>query len=226
MRRIPSDRGGVEPWRTPEDTPKAQHFLLSPECRTLTVLYLAKMRDTTAYDWFKRLRWPETESEPYCPKCGTLLYHTMSRNRFNCTEKTCNAVFSVTSGTVFHARKLSFKKMLIAIWFSANSVKGKAALQLSREIGVQYKTDDGTNTNQVESFFSRVQRAYVGIHHRFSLKYFDWYMAELAWREDCRPVSNRGHTVQMLGKALSRPTSLYVCGYWQGNKPPDLIWGG
>jgi hypothetical protein len=30
--------------------------------------------------------------------------------------------------------------MLIAIWFSANSVKGKAALQLSREIGVQYKT--------------------------------------------------------------------------------------
>ena len=30
--------------------------------------------------------------------------------------------------------------MLMAIWFSVNSVKGKAALQLSREIGVQYKT--------------------------------------------------------------------------------------
>jgi hypothetical protein len=49
-----------------------------------------------------------------------------------------------------------------------------------------YQTEDGTNTNQVESFFSRVQRAYVGIHHRFSLKYFDWYVAELAWREDTR----------------------------------------
>jgi len=336
----------------PEDTPKGQHFLLSPECRTLTVLDLAKMRDATAYDWFERLRWPETEGEPYCPKCGTLRCHTMSRNRFKCTEKTCKVVFSVTSGTVFHARKLSFKKMLIAIWFSANSVKGKAALQLSREIGVQYKTawvllmklreaiawrreemvldgeveidgkyagghirpenkaedridrrlkkyqnmkrlcalairqrglgaqtftriirdedgdaawaavrdhvsreatvvadehgsyndlaglnklqrvnhskayqtDDGTNTNQVESFFSRVQRAYVGIHHRFSLKYFDWYVAELAWREDCRQVSNHGHTFQVLGKALSRPTSRYLCGYWQGNKPPDLIW--
>ncbi|MDE8762597.1 hypothetical protein PZB21_25835 [Rhizobium sp. CBK13] len=48
----------------------------------------------------------------------------MSCNRFKCTEKTCKAVFSVTTGTVFHARKLSFKKMLIAIWFSANSVKG------------------------------------------------------------------------------------------------------
>lgn len=49
-------------------------------------------------------------------------------------------MFSVSSGTVFHARKLSFKKMLIAIGFSANSVKGKASLQLSREFGVQYKT--------------------------------------------------------------------------------------
>lgn len=338
---------------SPENTPKGQHFLLSPECRTLTVLDLAKMRDKTA-NRFKRLRWHETEGVPYCPKCGTLRCHTMSRNRFKCTEKTCKAVFSVTSGTVFHARKLSFKKMLIAIWFSANSVKGKAALQLSREIGVQYKTawvllmklreaiawrreemvldgeveidgkyagghirpenkaedridrrlrkyqnmkrlcalairqrglggrtftriirdedgdaawaavrdhvsreatvfadehgsyndlaglnelqrvnhskayqtDDGTNTNQVESFFSRVQRAYVGVHHRFSLKYFDWYVAELAWREDCRHVSNRGHTFQVLGKALSRPTSRYLCGYWQGNKPPDLIWEG
>jgi len=31
--------------------------------------------------------------------------------------------------------------MLIAISFSANSVKGRAALQLSREIGVQVKAD-------------------------------------------------------------------------------------
>ncbi len=112
---------------------KGQHFLLSPEWRTLTVLDLTTMRDTTAYNWFKRLRWYETEGEPYCPSCGTLRSHSMSRNRLKCTQKTCKNVFSVTSGTAFHARKLSFKKMLIAIWFSANSVKGKAALQLSRE---------------------------------------------------------------------------------------------
>lgn len=87
-----------------------------------------------------------------------------------------------------------------------------------------YQTEDGTNTNQVESFFSRVQRAYVGIHHRFSLRYFDWYVAELAWREDCRRMSNRGHTFDILGRALCSPTSRYLCGYWQGNKPPELIW--
>jgi hypothetical protein len=56
----------------------------------------------------------------------------MSRNRFKCTEKTCKALFSVTSGTVLHARKLSFKKMLVAMWFSANSVKGKASRSSSR----------------------------------------------------------------------------------------------
>ena len=62
----------------PEDTAKGQHFLLLPVCRTLTVLDLAKMRDTTACNWFERLRWPETEGEPYCPKCGTLRCYTMS----------------------------------------------------------------------------------------------------------------------------------------------------
>lgn len=30
--------------------------------------------------------------------------------------------------------------MLLAIWFAANCAKGKAALQLSRKLGVQYKT--------------------------------------------------------------------------------------
>jgi hypothetical protein len=72
----------------------AQGLLLSPECRTLTVLHLAKMRDRTAYNWFKGLRWHETEGRPYCPKCGTLRCHTMSRNRFKCTEKTCKAVLA------------------------------------------------------------------------------------------------------------------------------------
>jgi hypothetical protein len=85
-----------------EDPPKGQHLLLSPECRTLTVPDLAKMRDTTAYNWFKRLRWHETEGEPYCHKCGTLRCHTMSRNRFKCTEKTCKAVFMSPGASVFN----------------------------------------------------------------------------------------------------------------------------
>lgn len=46
----------------------------------------------------------------------------------------------MTTGTVFAFRKMSFQDILAGLWFSVNSVKGKSALQLSRELGVQYKT--------------------------------------------------------------------------------------
>ncbi|MBZ6079027.1 transposase [Microvirga puerhi] len=76
------------------------------------------------------------------------------------------------------------------------------------------------STNQIESVFSRVRRAYRGIHHRFSVKYLDWYIVELSRREDRSRLGNRGQTLEMLGRALAHPTSRNLCGYWQGNKPP------
>nr|WP_294646471.1 IS1595 family transposase [uncultured Aureimonas sp.] len=84
-----------------------------------------------------------------------------------------------------------------------------------------YSAEDGVNTNHVESFFSRVQRSYVGVHHRFSLKYFDWYAADLAWREDSRRRGNRWLTAAILLVAMQSPTSRNLCGYWQGNSPPE-----
>lgn len=64
----------------------------------------------------------------------------------------------------------------------------------------------GMNTNHVESFFSRIQRAYVGIHHRFLLKYFDWYV-DLAGREDHRRKSNGQITALVLLAVMGNPTS-------------------
>ncbi|MXQ14871.1 transposase [Microvirga makkahensis] len=46
------------------------------------------------------------------------------------------------------------------------------------------------NQRSEESFFSRIQRAYADVHHRFSTRYFDWYVADLAWKEDARWMSN------------------------------------
>ena len=51
----------------------------------------------------------------------------------------CRRELSVTTGTVFAFRKVSFEFILARLWFSVKSVKGKSALQLSRELGVQYK---------------------------------------------------------------------------------------
>lgn len=328
---------------------EGQHFLMSPQCRDFTINQIVKIDEEEAYAIFRQFRWPQTDGEPVCPHCGILDCYALRRRAFKCSE--CRREFTVTSGTVFAFHKLSFWKMLTAIWMSVNAVKGKAALHLSRTLGVQYKTawvlslkikealglrrigmklegevqmdgkyagghvkqknkaedrvdrrlkefqnmkrmcvlalrekngsgfertftrivreeqgnaawatvrdhvsrdatvitdehtsyadiiglnehrqvnhsemyqtDDGTDTNYIESFFSRIQRAYVGIHHRFSLKYFDWYVAEIAWREDNRRKSNGQLTALVLFAVMLNPTSRNFCGYWQGNMPED-----
>lgn len=117
----------------------AQHFLLSAASRTLSLRSIYKAGEEAAYDTFKRLRWPETDGEPVCPKCGCLeSYSIATRRRFKC--KACHAQFSVTSGTIFASRKLAFVDLLAAICITVNAAKGVSAVQLSRDIDVQYKT--------------------------------------------------------------------------------------
>ena len=48
--------------------------------------------------------------------------------------------FSVTSGTIFASRKPSFVDLLGAICVFVNASKGMSAVQLSRDLNVQYKT--------------------------------------------------------------------------------------
>jgi len=116
-----------------------QHFLLSAKARTLSLKTVFRMGEDAAYATFRQLRWPETEGEAVCPKCGCLeTYNITSRRRFKCAA--CYAQFSVTSGTIFASRKLSFTDLLAAITIFVNGAKGVAALQLSRDLDVQYKT--------------------------------------------------------------------------------------
>ncbi|MBB5045766.1 hypothetical protein HNR60_000501 [Rhodopseudomonas rhenobacensis] len=49
----------------------------------------------------------------------------------------CNPL---TSGIIFASRKLMFRQIIAVIAMSANAAKGKAALQVARELGVQTKT--------------------------------------------------------------------------------------
>lgn len=118
----------------------AQHFLRSAAARTLPLVRVLRMSEDQAYRWFCRARWPETDGEPWCPRCGCIEPWEIRRRRYKCREKTCRAEFSVTSGTIFASRKLPFRLILAVISLAANSVKGKAALQVARELGVEYKT--------------------------------------------------------------------------------------
>ena len=117
----------------------AQHFLLSSAARTISLKAVFTMGEDKAYQTFRELRWPETDGEAVCPKCGCLdTYDISSRRRFKCAG--CYHQFSVTSGTIFASRKMSFTDLLAAIVIFVNGAKGVAALRLSRELDCQYKT--------------------------------------------------------------------------------------
>lgn len=315
----------------------SQHFLLSAAARTLSLAKVMRMSDDQAFDAFKSIRWASTEGDPVCPKCGGCeCYSFAARRIFKC--KACNGQFSVTSGTIFASRKMALRDILAAIAIFVNGAKGHSALQLSRDLDVQYKTafvlshkirealaaeqaaaeiagtveidgayfggyvkpanrredrkdrrrkihqtgkrqvvvvarerdgetvthiakteadgvpfvlgavaagsvihaDEASHwdvlearfltrrinhsveysspeacTNQAESFFSRLRRAEIGIHHHVAGPYLASYASEMAWREDNRRVSNGEQFLMATGAALAHPVSRVWKGYWQ-----------
>ena len=315
----------------------AQHFLLSPVAKTLSLTKVLRMTDAKAETAFRAIRWPETDGAPVCPRCtGTEHYHLTARKVWKC--KVCAKQFSLTSGTIFHSRKLTLRDILGAIAIFTNGAKGYSALQLSRDLGCDYKScfvllhklresialarnegalkgdveidgayfggyvkpanraedrkdrrkktnqsgkrqsvivmrerdgrtvaqavsreadgvalaratiaegatvhadeashwdqlaanfpikrinhqhaysADGACTNHAESFFSRMRRAEIGIHHHIAGKYLSAYAMELAWREDARRVSNGNQFAMIVSAAAAAPKSLSWTGYWQ-----------
>ncbi len=117
----------------------AQHFLLSTQARTLSLAKVMRLSDDDAWATFKDIRWASTEGVPVCPRCGSLTSYELSNTRrFKCAD--CRHKFSVTSGTIFASRKLPIRDILAAIAIFVNGAKGHSALQLSRDLDVQYKT--------------------------------------------------------------------------------------
>jgi transposase-like protein len=295
------------------------------------------MSDAEAAETFKQIRWHVTGGDPVCLRCGCLgVYAFKTRALYKC--KACEHQFSVTSGTIFASRKLPLRTLLMSVAIFVNGVKGHSALQLSRDLDVQYKTafvlshklreslaaekadatvsgtvevdgayfgghirpanhtenrvdrrlavhqtgkrqvvviarerggkvlpfvfkteaesvakiadrivtgstvhadeathwdalhsryltkrinhqvaysDAGACTNDAESFFSRLRRSEIGIHHHIAGPYLNAYAAEMAWREDNRRVSNGEQYLIVVNAALAHPVSRRWKGYWQ-----------
>ena len=83
---------------------------------------------------------------------------------------------------------------------------------------VEYRADDGTTSNQAESYFSRFRRMEIGQTHKFGTRYLANYANEAAYREDTRRQSNGAIFRDILSKCERTPTHRDWCGYWQGNK--------
>ena len=120
----------------------AQHFLLSAAARSLSFAKIMRMSDTGVENVFLRLRWPDTDGKPTCPRCGCATCHACRRSagqpRWRC--KACCHDVSPTSGTLFAWHKLQLRTYLLAVAVFCNEVKGKSMLALARDLDVQYKT--------------------------------------------------------------------------------------
>ncbi len=316
----------------------AQHFLLSAQARTLSLVKVMRLSEEEAYQTFARIRWAQNDGEPFCPRCGCVAVYTYhSRRIYKCQG--CESQFSITTATIFASRKLPIRDLLAAIAIFVNGAKGVSALQLSRDLDVQYKTafvlahklreamgaemkdrklsghvevdgayfggyvrpenrkedrkdrrlsenrsgkrqvviimrerggkslpfvcrtedqsvpvirarvlsgttvyadeasswdalhatyemhrvnhsimfqDEGkADTNQAESYFSRLRRAEIGTHHHISGRYLHSYANEMAWREDYRREPNGTQYLMVAAAALGHPVSREWKGYWQ-----------
>jgi len=118
----------------------AQHFLLSKEARSFSLVKIAQLTEKQAENFFRKIRWSETNGKPVCPCCGSIKKHYFlnTRKKWKCRD--CHKQFTITSGTLFSSHKLPLKTYLMAIALFVNEVKGMSALKLSRELDIQYKT--------------------------------------------------------------------------------------
>ncbi len=84
-------------------------------------------------------RWPDGI---YCPHCGSFNVHKMAgetqTGMFLCND--CRDKFSVRTKTVFERSHIPLHKWLLATHLIAASKKGMSALQLSRMLGITYKS--------------------------------------------------------------------------------------
>ncbi len=117
----------------------AQHFLLDPKAKTLSSYEVAQISEAEAFDVLCEMRWGGKENV-VCPKCGVQhkAYFIASRKQWRC--KHCNHTFSITSGTIFANHKLPLQKYLYILIRFVNAVKGVSALEVSRDLRINYRT--------------------------------------------------------------------------------------
>jgi transposase-like protein len=316
----------------------SQHFLLSPEARTLSLKAIMRMDDAEAFGVFQAIRFADNGGAPFCPRCGAVKVYTLAETPIRWKCSACRRKFSVTSGTLFHSRKLAIREYLATIALFTGGVKGVAALHMARDMNinpksafvllhklreamgavqsataelsgtveidgmytrghyrqrnrkadrvdlrtlpedrkqvvvvarerglgrsltwvvgkesdavpmirqavasgtevhadesgawnvlhasfpmkrvnhsVEFKSEDGACTNEAESFFSRLRRSELGIHHRISGRLLEAYARECSWREDNRRVANGTQWKWITAAALAHPKSERWAGYW------------
>ena len=95
--------------------------------------------DEDAHEWFVQRRWPNGLA---CLECGSVNVSRRVRNRqtpvFHCND--CKYDFTVKTGTIMHASKVSLPKWALAFYLLSTNLKGVSSMKLHRDLGVTQKT--------------------------------------------------------------------------------------
>lgn len=118
-------------------------------------------------------------------------------------ESVAQVATTIKEGSMVHADESAGWNSLSA-WFETKRINHQLAYSL-----------DGACTNQAESYFSRLRRAEIGVHHHVAGPYLEAYAREMAWREDNRRRSNGEQYEMVVESALHHPISRQWKGYWQ-----------
>ncbi|NVJ99326.1 MAG: IS1595 family transposase [Alphaproteobacteria bacterium] len=114
-------------------------YLKRSHSKTLAPKEVFRLSEAAAFEIMAKLRWPDTYGEPICIYCGCeRCYLIKTRRTFKCAG--CRRHFSLTSQTALHGMRLQYRDFLAVLALFANNPKGIAALQISRDIDISYKS--------------------------------------------------------------------------------------
>jgi len=97
-----------------------------------------RLTEHQARQYLEKIRWPDG---PTCPRCQQQEIAAVSGGRtglYNCRR--CRRQFTVTVGTIFEGSHIPLVKWVQAFHWVSSSKKGISALQLSRMLGITYKS--------------------------------------------------------------------------------------
>jgi transposase-like protein len=101
------------------------------------------LTEEEAYKLFSDFRWSSNGGRPTCPACGHDKVYTVRRRSLRCARPGCRKEFTSTTATLFASRKLSFKRIVLAIREQAQADSRLVARRLGFKIDVSYKTAHG-----------------------------------------------------------------------------------
>jgi hypothetical protein len=135
--------------RRPKARQPGDPFRTSKAARTMSYEWKRSLTEETAYEWFKSIRFRDNDGQPFCPSCGSTDYYDMKPRKdsktpwnrlWSCAEPECRKQYSMTSGTIFHSRKIKFLRLADLLFRFAECAKGTSATELGISFDGQYRT--------------------------------------------------------------------------------------